>query len=104
MMNEEEKKEFIKQLKKEEIIDKYGNVGVTNFIKKHGFAKYDSFDREFSQKDIYETFTIDELFDVARWINEDIRLDLNRERVYIDDVELLLNILQIIVIKKQQNE
>ena len=90
----------IEQLKKDKIIDDYGNIDFDLFIERCRENALNSPDDDMSTRDIYDGMTIDQLLDIARTINEDLRIDLMRGRVHIDDAEALVKIFNLIDSKR----
>lgn len=90
----------IQQLIKDKIVDKYGNIDFDLFIERYGEDELNSFVNDMSMRDIYDDMTIDQLLDIARTINEDLRVDLMRGRTHIGDAEALVEIFNLIDSKR----
>lgn len=78
---------IIKELKEKGIISEYGELNPTELEKEYGEEKATEITDNITRKEIYQTYTVDELYKIAGVIVEDIKIDLMKKRIFTIDVE-----------------
>lgn len=71
-MNDDEKMKLIYELKKEGIIDDYGNIDTIELAETYGQAEARNILKEITFHDLYKTYTIEECYKIGKTILQEI--------------------------------
>lgn len=99
-----DKPKIIHELREKEIINNYGEVHYEKLLQEYGEQKTKEIHERIIQEDIYKTYTLDELYNIAITIVQDIRIRLMKKNVFMYDVEDLKQVIHQITLKEEEEK
>lgn len=92
---------LLQELQEQDLIDEYGNINEIELIETYGELEADNILKTIPYNKIFETIDLDKLYERAITCVQDIRLDLIRHRVHIEDAKELLSLYETIYAKEK---
>ncbi len=100
MKTSDDKQEVISKLKKDGVITETGGVDYQLLHENYDAAVI--YDFGITYYDIWKTLPVDVLFSQAIAYVEELRIDLLRGRVYVDDAKELVRLMELIIKKQEE--
>ena len=91
--------ELINKWKKEDLITKYGEFRHDKIYRKYGEEKAIKLIENITYQDIWESMDYKQLKKLALCMIDDMKIDLQKNKIYIDDAEDFLSVMIILLMK-----